>query len=322
MADPVGGRVDAVWVLRLGVWGARSLALVLILALLFTMVNVQTFAASGQPVGSVQWWIAWLLDPMASITLGTAIVFEGLLAGYGRTVGWLTATKWYAGGCTWAMNIWVSMTSGSLAGVLLHSVAPGLVLLLAEAAPRVRRHMAEIVTELHQHQPGQSVKPPGTAHPAADLPPATYRRVEPVRSTGPFPAPPGRPEPVDTGAAGVPSLVLPVPGDTEPATNHTPITPAPAPVQVIPFPAQNPAADAPVTDDELDALVARMLGDAAAAGVRPPGRRAIAKALGSRASSDRVRRSLQRVGQPTRVLVLNGAGAGAGQQQVNGSGSR
>lgn len=141
-------RKQAAWVLQVGAWGVRSLVLVAVLALVFTMVNVQVFAAAGHSVSSFEWWIAWLLDPMASITMGTAIVFEGLLAGYGRKEGWLAATKWYAGGCTWLMNIWSSVAASSPAGVLLHSVAPGLVLLLAEAAPRVRRQLAEIVTSL------------------------------------------------------------------------------------------------------------------------------------------------------------------------------
>jgi hypothetical protein len=123
---------------------------VALLALAFTMVNVQLFAASGHRVDSFEWWISWLLDPMASITMGTAIVFEGVLAGYDRKEGWLAATKWYAGGCTWAMNIWSSLVAASPSGVLLHSVAPGLVLLLAEAAPRVRRMLTEIVAGLER----------------------------------------------------------------------------------------------------------------------------------------------------------------------------
>lgn len=209
MADPVGTRVDAAWAIRMGVGGIRVLGLVLVLALVFTMVNVQQFAAAGQPLDSFQWWIAWLLDPMASITMGAAIVYEGLLADFGRTVGWLTATKWYAGIATWAMNIWVSLVGVVPSGVLLHSVAPGLVLLLAEAAPRVRAHLAEITVELIERDATRSTldeAQPGFAAavavgesatgpvpvPAPEALPALHRQLAappvPGAPTGPSPA--------------------------------------------------------------------------------------------------------------------------------------
>lgn len=146
---PQDYREEAAWVLRVGTWDVRALVVVALLALFFTMVNVQVFAAAGHPVSSFEWWIAWLLGPMASITMGTAIVFEGLLAGYGRREGWLAATKWYVGGCTWLMSIWASVAALSGSGVLLHSMAPGRVLLLAETAPGVRQ-LAEIVTNLER----------------------------------------------------------------------------------------------------------------------------------------------------------------------------
>lgn len=303
VSTAAGRDSDAVWVLRMGAWGAQALALVLILALLFTMVNVQTFAAAGHPVASFQWWIAWLLDPMASITLGTAIVFEGLLAGYGRTVGWLTATKWYAGGCTWAMNIWVPLTSGSLAGVLLHSVAPGLVLLLAEAAPRVRRHLAEIVDELRHDQPGQSVTLPGADHTAVGLPPATYRRVEPVRAAGTPPGPPRQPEPTATATTGGPSTALPL-IDPEPVTSRTPVTAVsvPAPERHEPPRVPTPTSREPAGDDDLIERVRQLVTESTAAG-RPMGRRALAKQLDT--SEHRVRVALELVGA-TAAPALNG----------------
>src|SRR5262249_36506052 len=151
---------DSAWVLRMGRHGVRVLAVVLVLALVFTMVNVQQFAAQGHPVFGVQWFIAWLLDPMASLTMAAAIVYEGLLADYGRPkVGWLIATKWYAGVAPWGMNIWSSAAAGSFAGIWLHSVAPGLVLGLAEAAPRVRRHMADIIDEIERELAPMVAKP-------------------------------------------------------------------------------------------------------------------------------------------------------------------
>lgn len=141
-------REEADGLLRAGHWGTRALVVVIVLALLFTMVNVQTFAAAGHPVQSFHWWIAWLLDPMVSVTLGAAILFEYILARYGHYEGWLTATKWFAGLATWSMNTWASWVAGSVSGVFLHSVAPWTVLFLAESAPRVRRRLSAIVRDL------------------------------------------------------------------------------------------------------------------------------------------------------------------------------
>src|ERR1700761_3657475 len=139
---------ELAWIQRIGAWGLRVMAIVLLLALTFTMVNVQQFSAHNDPTSWWWWAISWLLDPMASITMAAAIVFEGFLADYGRKAGWLTATKWYAGIAVWAMNAWDPLVHGVPSGVLLHSVAPGIVVGLAEAAPRVRRHIADILSEI------------------------------------------------------------------------------------------------------------------------------------------------------------------------------
>ncbi len=306
---------DAAWVARMGVWGTRVLGLVVLLALVFTMVNVQQFAAAGQVLSSVQWWIAWLLDPMASITMGAAIVYEGLLADYGRTVGWLTATKWYAGLCTWAMNIWVSVTGGSLAGVLLHSVAPGLVLLLAEAAPRVRRHLAEIVTDLQQSQPPPAA---GAGHTPVAVPPATYRRVAPPRTAWAPPPPPRQADLVGTAAA-APTTVLAAPTGPDPVTCPVaaPPAPVPAPGRVVPPPVQFPADPELAGDDDLTERVRRLVAESTAAG-RPLGRRAIAKRLDT--TEHRVRAALELVGATTGA-ALNGTSGSAqdeGHHQVGG----
>lgn len=321
MADPVGRRVDAAWVARMGAGGARVLGLVLVLALVFTMVNVQQFAAAGESLGSFQWWIAWLLDPMASITMGAAIVYEGLLADFGRTVGWLAATKWYAGIATWAMNIWVSLVGVVPSGVLLHSVAPGLVLLLAEAAPRVRAHLAEITVELTERDATRTTVDEALLPvPAAPVPVAAPIVARPTWVAPP--RPPARAPVVAVISDPQPEPVVEDPRVPEPVSEESAAeAPSlePVLVGVIPFPAEVPAVGEPTTEDELDVAVRQLLDDAVAAGVRAPGRHALAKVLGPWATPDRIRRSLRRV-EPTRGLALNGSGPGAGQQQVAGAG--
>lgn len=321
------GQKDAAWVARMGRHGVQVLAVVLVLALVFTMVNVQQFAAQGQPAFGVQWWIAWLLDPMASVSMAAAIVFEGLLADYGKPeVRWLTATKWYAGICTWVMNVWTSAVAHDLGGILLHSVAPGILLGLAEAAPRVRRLMAEIIADL------EGEAEPVTVHDDPEPGPVPVPTWEPVVTSPSWVAPTGSPSWAVSVAPAAPAAPV-VPGpepELDPLELVEPVTvangagaghppPDPVLVQVIGWPADDPAAGR-LTDDELDARIHQMLSDAVAAGARPPGRRVISEVLGSRATPYRVRMSLQRVGEPTRVLSLNGAGSGAGHQSVSGRG--
>lgn len=130
---------------------AVALVCVAVLALVFTMVNVTLFAIGEKVPGA----IAWLLDPMASVALGSMILAEGTLARFGRDSGpWANAVKWYAGLATWAMNIWSSAAAHSAAGVLLHSVAPGIVLGLAAATPALRCQFAAVVADLEQELRG------------------------------------------------------------------------------------------------------------------------------------------------------------------------
>lgn len=305
---------DAAWVLQMGRHGVQILAVVLVLALVFTMVNVQQFAAQGHPSFGVQWFIAWLLDPMASLTMAAAIVYEGLLADYSRPkVHWLTATKWYAGVATWGMNIWSSAAAGSFAGIWLHSVAPGLVLLLAEAAPRVRRHMADIIDELERELAPVAAKP----EPVVGLPTPTYARVGPSSWTAPAtpvrrasasepvvaPQPAAVPEPVVETPPVMPGLAeQPVPESVTEAEVPV-IDPAPRPV-----PAEVPEPGPRVSGHELDALIAEIL---TVPGNADMGRRRITELLPDPKPTDHaVKTALARV-RAARVPALNGAGVPA-----------
>ena len=54
----------------------------IVLGLAFTMVNVQTFAATGAPRFTAGWWVAWLLDPMVSLVLLAVLRAEQVTARY------------------------------------------------------------------------------------------------------------------------------------------------------------------------------------------------------------------------------------------------
>lgn len=195
------------------------LTVVLVLALVFTMVNVQTFASQGHAAGTFQWWIAWLLDPMASLTMATAIVFEWVLASYGRREGWLTATKWFAGMSTLVMNTWASLfgLSPSPSGVVLHIVAPALLLLLAESAPRARRHLSEVTADLLDRADRLE-----TPAPAAVPAPTPVVAAPPPSLPAPPSAPPAVSIPPAGGAGSLPDWVTTWAGSVqEPKTEHS-----------------------------------------------------------------------------------------------------
>jgi hypothetical protein len=190
-----------------GEWLGRVLWLVSGLALVFTMANVTTFATGhGTPV-----WIAWLLDPMASLALLVVLIGDSVLSRNKRSSGpWPTALKWVAGSATWAMNVWQSAQDKDPAGIVLHSVPPALVIGLAEVTPVYRKHFAELAIALEveaagldaqadhltaqQQEAGQAaVSVPAAAtvqpSPAGPAPLLGMDRTEQDRATGPVTGP-------------------------------------------------------------------------------------------------------------------------------------
>lgn len=118
-------------------------------ALVFTCVNVTRFGVSHD----IPWWIAWMLDPLASLALITVLYVDGVLAEHGgdyKPGGWPFLLRWTAGLSTWVMNCWTSLypdghfhfvpQKPDAGGILLHSVAPALLILLAEAATGYRKY--------------------------------------------------------------------------------------------------------------------------------------------------------------------------------------
>ncbi|MET9483643.1 hypothetical protein [Streptomyces sp. NPDC006638] len=118
-------------------------------ALIFTCVNVTLFGISHE----IPWFIAWMLDPLASLALITVLYVDGVLAEHGgdyKPGGWPFLLRWTAGLSTWVMNCWTSLypdghfhfipQKPDAGGILLHSVAPALLILLAEAATGYRKY--------------------------------------------------------------------------------------------------------------------------------------------------------------------------------------
>ncbi|MFJ1757310.1 hypothetical protein [Kitasatospora sp. NPDC088134] len=127
-------------------------------ALVFTCANVTLFAMSHDIPG----WIAWMLDPMASLALITVLYVDGVLAEQGgeRAGTWPFLLRWFAGISTWLMNSWTSLYPGGrftlipeypdAGGLLLHSVAPFLLITMAEASSGYRTYLAKRLAELRR----------------------------------------------------------------------------------------------------------------------------------------------------------------------------
>jgi hypothetical protein len=118
--------------------------------LIFTAVNVTLFAIDHHTHPG----IAWMLDPLVSLALLGVLFIDGRLAAHGyKPGGWPFALRWFAGLATWLMNCWASLypdekftgwpANPDPAGLVLHSVIPFLVILLAEAGARYRKFCTE-----------------------------------------------------------------------------------------------------------------------------------------------------------------------------------
>lgn len=118
----------------------------IVLALAFTMTNVQHFAAAGAVAWSLPWLAAWLLNPMVSLVLLAILRAEQLTYRYQVATGpWVRGAKWFTLAATYVMNTWQSYAAGSLSGIVLHSVPPLLVFVAAEAVTDLRDKLTEAV---------------------------------------------------------------------------------------------------------------------------------------------------------------------------------
>ncbi|MER7395473.1 hypothetical protein ABT381_08150 [Streptomyces sp. NPDC000151] len=204
------------------------LVVVAVIALVFTATNVTTFATDHH----VSPWIAWLLDPMVAVALGAVLIFDGRLSEYGvHPSGWATGLRWFAGLGTWVMNCWGSLWPEGTpfgvpravdpAGLVLHSIPPALLIILAEAITHYRRAILAKIAELRAQvdtvtAAGDAVveKVDGPAGHPASTAPSTVRPT-PVAAE-PAVAPVRRPSLVICGDRQVYPLTVPAASTSEP----------------------------------------------------------------------------------------------------------
>ncbi|MFA3838630.1 hypothetical protein [Streptomyces aureus] len=152
-AAPPAQKIEALQSLQAGL--TKVLVTVAVVAMAFTATNVTLFAIDHHipPV------IAWLLDPMVAVALGAVLIVDGRLSEHGvHPSGWASALRWFAGLSTWLMNCWSSLwPTGSPfgvprhvdpAGLVLHSIPPVLLIILAEAITFYRRAILDRIAVL------------------------------------------------------------------------------------------------------------------------------------------------------------------------------
>lgn len=164
-----------------------ALIVVAVVAMTFTAVSVTVFALDH----GVSPWVAWTLDPMVAVALLAVLLADARLVELGTAPsGWATALRWFAGLATWTMNAWSSIwPHGGFgvprdidpAGVVLHSVAPVLLVLLAEAATGYRRVIAARIRLLE----GAVDYAPAAPAPANAQPPVHTPAAAPVDALAP-----------------------------------------------------------------------------------------------------------------------------------------
>ncbi|MCW2900416.1 MAG: hypothetical protein JWO67_2681 [Streptosporangiaceae bacterium] len=148
--------VVALRIERIRAWCDRLVWTGIVAGLLFTMANVQHFASgTAKPPwehgGSIDWVIAWLLDPMVSLVLIGVLMGEQVINRHGiKAGGWVRVTKWVALGCTYSMNTWSAWDLKDPAQILLHSVPPVIVVCATEAIPTLRRQITEAVKKAYR----------------------------------------------------------------------------------------------------------------------------------------------------------------------------
>lgn len=122
----------------------RILVTGLVLGFAFTIVNVQAFVADGAQPDEIKWWAAWAMEPMLVLIVVSLLRAQAVMSRHGvRSGPWLKATLFLAGFATYVMNTWESWQALDRTGIVLHSIAPIIVVCATEVLTEVRERLAE-----------------------------------------------------------------------------------------------------------------------------------------------------------------------------------
>ncbi|WP_405789672.1 DUF2637 domain-containing protein [Streptomyces sp. NBC_00029] len=113
-------------------------------AMLYSVLTVTPLMAAHTPV---EWrWTAPILPLVVDAAVVIVVRLDSVLARLGGHGGaWPVALRWMTGTMTLALNIGVSALAGDMVGVAVHSVAPLLLIVTAEAGLAYRRALTAAV---------------------------------------------------------------------------------------------------------------------------------------------------------------------------------
>nr|MDT0518448.1 DUF2637 domain-containing protein [Streptomyces sp. DSM 41633] len=113
-------------------------------AMLYSVLTVTPLMAAHTPA---EWrWTAPILPLVVDAAVVIVVRLDSVLARLGGHGGpWPVALRWMTGTMTLALNIGVSALAGDLVGVAVHSVAPLLLIVTAEAGLAYRRALTAAV---------------------------------------------------------------------------------------------------------------------------------------------------------------------------------
>ncbi|MGE7434010.1 hypothetical protein [Kitasatospora sp. NPDC001175] len=90
-------------------------------------------------------WAGWTLAGAIDIAFVMALQADATLARYGSNGGgWPTTFRWLTGGFSVFANIGDAALGGDTVGILVHLIAPALLLVLGEAGPAWRRQLVSL----------------------------------------------------------------------------------------------------------------------------------------------------------------------------------
>jgi hypothetical protein len=255
--DPAVIRASIEHIDKVGRWLQQALWGITGGSLVFTCLTVTLFGVKH----GVPWFIAWLLEPLVALALIAVLLGDGVLSHYGeRAPGWAILLRWFAGLASWTMNVWASVfpslpekaSTGTglvgakfhpdVAGIVLHSIVPLLVILLAESAPRYRRRFSIIAEQLRD----RLAKVEGTASGR----PAVPTKPLPDRATEPRTVPSAKPA---TGGSVQPNRAIATPRPSQATVPAVPSTkPLAEPAKPVTVPSTEPVPSGTAAGDRAN----------------------------------------------------------------------
>ncbi|MFF1557710.1 DUF2637 domain-containing protein [Streptomyces sp. NPDC058279] len=120
-------------------------------AMLYSVLTVTPLMAAHTPGAWV--WTAPILPLVVDAAVVIVVRLDSVLARLGGHGGaWPVALRWMTGAMTLALNVGASALVGDLVGVAIHSVAPLLLIVTAEAGLAYRRALTAAVRALEAEQ--------------------------------------------------------------------------------------------------------------------------------------------------------------------------